>query len=216
MHHGNFNFKRLKIGKLTCRAVFILGVAYAVITLLGFFSLESPQEPIGNPYFTIMEIETILISPLMAISMVAVHCYASPADKIYTLTALFFMFIMAAITSTVHFIILTISHQGPISQLPNFSFIFSFRWPSVAYALDILAWDWFFALSFLFAAPAFKKGRREKRVRTLMIISGCLSLVGLIGVPLGEMQIRNIGIIGYAVIAPAVFLLIGKILGQTE
>ena len=122
MHHDDFSSKYLKVGHFTCRAVFMLGLTYAVTTLLGFLSLKSPQEPIGNPYFTIMEILTILIAPLMAISMVAVHYYASPADKIYSLAALFFMFLMAGITSGVHFLILTASHQSQVDQISNFSF----------------------------------------------------------------------------------------------
>jgi len=194
----------------------MLGIAYAVTTLFGFLSLKSPHDPIGDPFFTMMELLTLLIAPLMAVSMVAVHYYASPDDKIYSLTALFFMFIMAGITSGVHFVILTISHHTEAAQLPGSSLFFSFNWPSVIYALDVLAWDWFFALSFLFAAPVFRTGRLEKIVRTLMIVCGFLSLVGLIGVPLGNMQVRNIGIIGYAVIAPVVFLLIGRILGRTK
>jgi hypothetical protein len=86
----------------------------------------------------------------------------------------------------------------------------------VAYALDILAWDWFFALSMLFAAPVFKAGRLEKTVRILMVVSGSLSLAGLIGVPLADMQVRNIGIIGYGVVAPIVFLLLGIVFGRTN
>ena len=216
MRPDNFNFRYVKIGKFTCRAVFVLGVIYAVTTFLGLFSLNSPAEPIGNPYFTIMEILTILIAPLMAISMAVIHYYASPSDKLYSLIALFFMLIMTAITSSVHFIILTLNHYNPIDQIENFSFFFSFKWFSIVYALDILAWDWFFALSFLFASRIFKLDRTEKIVRTLMIISGLLSLAGLIGVPLDNMQIRNIGIIGYAVIAPVAFLLISKILSQKK
>lgn len=50
----------------------------------------------------------------------------------------------------------------------------------------------------------------------LMIVSGSLSLVGLIGVPLADMQVRNIGIIGYAVVAPVVFLLLGIVFGRTQ
>jgi hypothetical protein len=86
----------------------------------------------------------------------------------------------------------------------------------VAYALDILAWDWFFALSMLFAAPVFREGRLEKTVRVLMIISGVLSLVGLIGVPLADMQVLSIGILGYGVATPVVFLLLGVVFGRTQ
>jgi hypothetical protein len=118
---------------------------------------------------------------------------------------------MAGITSSVHFTILSVGEQ-----LRSYSLLFSFEWPSVAYSLDILAWDWFFALSMFFAAPVFSVGRLEKIIRTLMVISGMLSLVGLAGVVLADMQIRNIGILGYAVIAPIVFLLLGILFGQPQ
>jgi hypothetical protein len=62
----------------------------------------------------------------------------------------------------------------------------------VVYTLDILAWDFFFALSMLFAAPVFKGGRLETMVRILMIASGIVSLAGLIGVPLANMDVRII------------------------
>ena len=126
------------------------------------------------------------------------------------------MILLAGITSSVHFIILTVSHQIEATGLQLAPLLISFKWPSVAYALDILAWDWFFALSFLFAAPVFKAGRLETTVRTLMIISGSLSLVGLIGVQFADMQIRNIGIVGYAAVAPIVFLLLGMVFGRTR
>jgi len=38
----------------------------------------------------------------------------------------------------------------------------------------------------------------------------------LIGVPLADMQIRNIGIIGYGVVAPIVFLLLGIVFGRIQ
>jgi hypothetical protein len=204
----------LLVGKTACRAIFVLGIVYAITTLLGLLSLESPHVPIGNPYFVIMEILTILIASLMVIATAAIHTYASPEHKVYSLAAVCFMVIVAGITSIVHFVILAVGHQVDTGETTGFSFLLSFSWPSVAYALDILAWDWFFATSILMAAPVFRRGKLEKIVRTLMIICGILSLTGLIGVPLANMQIRDIGIIGYAVIAPVVFLLIGVILGR--
>jgi hypothetical protein len=191
-------------------------VVYAVTTVLGFLSLKSPQDPIGDPFFTIMELLIVLIAPLMVVSMIAVHAYAPPEVKVYSLTALIFMILLAGITSSVHFVILTVSRQIEATGLPWAPLFLSFKWPSVAYTLDILAWDWFFALSMLFAAPVFKGGRLEIGVRILMIVSGVLSLAGLIGVPLADMQVRNIGIIGYAVVALGVFLLLGIIFGRTH
>jgi hypothetical protein len=69
--------------------------------------------------------------------------------------------------------------------------VFSFEWPSVAYALDILAWDVFFALSMLFAAPVFSGSRLSAWIRALMVASGSLALVGLSGVVAGDMRLRN-------------------------
>ena len=216
MRHDNLNSVHRKVGRVTCFMVFGLGIFYAVVTTIGLLSLKSLHDTIGNPYFTIMEILSILIALLMTISIVAVHYYAAPVDKFFSLTSLMFMLVATAITSCVHFLILSISQSAEAHQLTNYSFLFSFKWPSIVYALDILAWDLFFGLSMLFVAPVFKNGRLEKNLKILLIISGILSLFGLIGVPLQNMQIRNIGIIGYAVVAPLAFLLIGKILGRPK
>jgi hypothetical protein len=78
----------------------------------------------------------------------------------------------------------------------------------VAYALDILAWDVFFALSMFFAAPVFGGSRLAASIRVLMIASGVLALAGLSGVLAGDMQLRNIGILGYV----GVFLVVAGLL----
>jgi hypothetical protein len=201
------------LGRFAAFAVFFLLIAYAVTLVLGFFSLNSPQDPIGDPYFSILELLIVVTAPLMVIVMIAVHAYASPETRMYSLTALAFMIIMAGITCSVHFVILTVSRQIEAAGFPWGSLFFSFRWPSVVYTLDILAWDFFFALSMLFAAPVFKIGRLEKTIRLLMIVSGVLSLAGLIGVPLANMNVRNIGVLGYAGVSMVVFLLLGIVFG---
>jgi hypothetical protein len=202
------------MGRAAAWGVFALEVVYAVTLALGLLALQSPQDPIGDPYFSIMELLIVLIAPLLVISMVAVHAYASPSDKGYSLTALAFMILLAGITSCVHFVILTVSRQISAAGLPWIPLFLSFTWPSMVYALDILAWDFFFALSVLFAAPVFKQGKLESSVRWLLIASGILSLAGLIGVPLANMNIRNIGIVGYVGVAAVAFLLLGIIFGR--
>ena len=213
MSHSTFTLQHRTIGRAAAWAVFCLSMVYAVTTILGFRSLKSPDDAICDPFFSVMELLIILIAPLMVVSMVAVHAYAPPDAKVYSLTALIFTILMCGITSSVHFVILTVSRQLEANSV---SWLLSFKWPSVTYTLDILAWDWFFALSMLFAAPVFGVGRLEQTVRILMIVSGVLSLAGLIGVPLANMQIRNIGIIGYGVVAPVVFLLLGIVFGRTQ
>lgn len=216
MPREDFTLQHRTIGKVSAWGVSFFEGIYAVTTVMGLLSLKSPQEPIGEPFFFIMELLIVLMTPLMVAVMIAVHAYASSEVKAYSLMALIFTILLAGITSSVHFVILTVSRQIEATELDWFPLFFSFKWPSLAYALDILAWDWFFALSMFCAAPVFCVGRLEIAVRNLMIVSGVLSLAGLIGVPLGNMQVRNIGIIGYCVVAPVVFLFLGIVFERTS
>jgi hypothetical protein len=66
------------------------------------------------------------------------------------------MSLVAGLTSGIHFVILTVSRQIEATGVPLIPPVLSFKWPSVAYALDILAWDFLFAISMLSAAAVFK------------------------------------------------------------
>ena len=205
MSHEGFTVQHRAIGRAAAWGTFLVGQAYAVAALLGFLSLKSPRDPIGDPFLSIMALLLVLIAPMMVVSMVAVHAYASPTLKAYSLTALTFMILVAGITSGVNFALFAVNRQIEAVQSPWISLFLPYKWPSsVAYALDILAWDWFFALSMLSAAPVFKEGKLERIVQILMIVSGVLCLVGLIGVPFTEVPALSVGIIGYGVVAPPV------------
>jgi hypothetical protein len=200
------------IGKTTALALFVLGIIYVVITAIGLLSLKSQLDPISDPWFSIMEILIMVMAPLAIVLMVEIHAYAPHNFKTLSLIALIFMSIMACITCIVHFLVLSVSRQiESLSGLQWFSYIFSFKWPSVIYALDILAWDLFFSLSMFFAAPIFNGDRLKVSVRLLMIISGLLSFAGLFGPISGNMQIRYIGIAGYGVVFLFVCLLLSKV-----
>jgi hypothetical protein len=215
MPHESFTYLHLTIGISAAWAIFFFEVIYAITLALGLLSLESPQDQIGDPFFSMLEILIIFIAPLLVIVMVAVNAYAAPDVRAYSQIALAFTILAAGTTSCVHFVILTVSRQIAASGFDWTPLFLSFTWPSVAYALDILAWDVFFALALLFAAPIFKGSGNKKAVRWLMIISGVLSLAGLIGVPLADMQIRMIGVVGYAGIAPIAFLVLGFVFKRT-
>jgi hypothetical protein len=195
-------------GILSAAATVILLVAYAVTLVVGLLSLESPQEPIGDPMFTILEILIIVMMPAMVALMVAVHAWAPMHAKTLTLTSVVFMGLLAGVTSVVHFCVLSLSRQPEFAGQSWLPMVVSFKWPSVVYALDILAWDIFFPLSMLFAAPVFWGSRLAAWIRVLMIASGVLAFAGLSGVVVGDMQLRNIGIVGYV----GVFLVVATLL----
>jgi hypothetical protein len=196
------------LGIFSAGATTILIVAYAVTLVVGLMSLESPQEPIGDPMFTILEVLIIIMMPAMVALMVAVHAWAPMHAKTLSLISVVFMGVLAGLTCSVHFVILTLSRQPEFTEQSWLPLVLSFNWPSVVYALDILGWDVFFALSMLFAAPVFRGSRLAAWIRVLMLASGVLALAGLSGVVVGDMQLRNIGIVGYV----GVFLVVAALL----
>ncbi|MDF2701888.1 MAG: hypothetical protein K0S10_832 [Rubrobacteraceae bacterium] len=196
------------LGIFSAAATVILLVAYAVTLAVGLASLESAQQPIGDPMFTILEVLIIIMMPVMVALMVVVHAWAPVHAKALSLISLVFMSLLAGVTCSLHFVILTLSRLPEFTGQPWLPLVFSFSWPSIAYALDILGWDVFFALSMLFAAPVFRGSRLAAWIRVLMIASAVLALAGLSGVVAGDMQLRNIGIVGYV----GVFLVVAALL----
>ncbi len=205
-----------RLGISSAVGVVVLGLAYAVTLIVGFLSLQSPQQPIGEPMFSILEVLIIVMMPAMVALMVAVHAWAPVDAKALSLTAVVFMGLVAGVTCCVHFVILTLSRQPAFAGQAWLPLFLSFRWPSVVYALDILGWDFFFPLSMLFAAPVFGGSRLAVSIRVLMIASGALALAGLSGVVTGDMQLRNIGIVGYLGVFLVVACLLAVLFSRTR
>src|SRR5215217_3089451 len=126
------------LGIFSAAAIVILLVAYTLTLAVGLASLESPQQPISNPMFSILEVLIIIMMPAMIALMVAVHAWAPMDAKPLSLTSLVFMGLLAGLTCPLHFVILTLSRQPEFTALSWLPLVLSFNWPSVAYALDIL------------------------------------------------------------------------------
>lgn len=201
-----------RFGIVSALALALFEFFYVAVLVGGLVSLESPGDPISDPFFTMMELLILLIVPAMVIMMIAVHAWAPASRKSYSLAAIVFAAILACLTSAVHFSILVLGREPDLAVWARH---LSFEWPSIVYALDILAWDWFFALSVLFAVRVFRGSRLANWIRYLLIASGVLALAGLVGVVVGDMQIRNIGIVGYAGIFPFAALLIALLFWRT-
>jgi hypothetical protein len=202
------------LGVCSATCVVVLGLAYTVVLAVGLLTLDSARDPIRDPIFSILEFLIVTMMPAMVLLMVSVHDWAPPLWKSFSFASVIIMGMLACVTSALHVAILTVSSAPDYVAFPLRSLFFSFNWPSIPYALDILGWDVFFALSMFLAAPVFGGSRLTNCIRILMITSGILALAGLSGPILGDMRFRMIGVLGYAVVFPIVAILLGILFYQ--
>jgi hypothetical protein len=203
------------LGKWSCYIVFVLALAYVPTMAAGFLANGDLSAPIRDPYLAIMELLILLLSVALVVAFAALHAYAPASKKTLSLSALVLVALTAGITICVHFIVLTVGRQANEATLPGFTLLFSWTWPSMIYALDIASWDFCLGFALLLTAPVFYGGRRSTWIRRGMMVSGILCLGGLLGAVLGNMNVRNIGIVGYAFVLPVVMLLMGKLFAAT-
>jgi hypothetical protein len=187
-----------QLGFSSAMAVFAIGTAYMVAVAIGLAE-SGLKKPIVDPLLAIMEVLTLLSAPLLVITMGAVHSRTSSDCKVYSLIALIFMALMAGLTMSVHFVELT-----ALRQMGSAGFV----WPSIPYALELLAWDILLGLSLLFAAFALAGSGLEAFVRSGMFLVSFLCLAGVSGPTLADMRFQFIAVLGYAVVLPIVFLLL--------
>lgn len=180
----------------------ILSVTYAAVLAMGLLTLPTPAHPIQNPWFTIMELLILVLAPVMVVFTTSLRAWVPPTGKSAAVLGIVFMAMCAVVTCSVHFVVLTLSRQPAFIETDWALLMFSFTWPSLVYALDILAWDIFFPLSALSIALALRGTVQTKALQMLFIGSAMLAFLGLAGIPLEDMNIRNIGIVGYVVLFP--------------
>lgn len=213
---AQFTATARRLGICSAASIVILGIAYSAALAVGFSSLETPRQPIGDPMFSMLEILIMFMMPPMIGLMAAVHAWAPVSAKTLSIVSVVFMGLLAGETCSVHFVILTLSRQTAVVNASWLPQLLSFQWPSVPYVLDILGWDIFFALSMFFAAPVFSGSRLTISIRVLMTLSGVIALAGLSGVAANDMRLRNIGIVGYALLFPVVAALLAILFYKTE
>lgn len=189
-----------RIGYLSSSGLFVVGLAYAVIVAFGM-SQAGFDDPIVDPTLAVMEALTLLSAPLVVAVMASVYETASRDRKVFGVMALVFAGIMAGLTSAVHFVALTAGRQADFAVL---------EWPSMPYAVELLAWDIFLGLSLLCAAFVFVGSGIRAFARWSLVIAGALSLLGAIGPIVGDMALQRIGILGYGVGLPIAALVLSR------
>jgi hypothetical protein len=187
-----------------------LTASYAFVLVLGLLKLPSPNHQIQEPWFTLMELLILAIAPAIVMFCIGLHAWVPPANRAAALSAVIFMSSCATVTSAVHFSIFTLAKLPAFQSQEWAPLVFAFRWPSVAYALDILAWDVFFPIGAVSTALALRRIPRFRLESWLLGSSAALAVIGLVGIPLADMSVRNVGIVGYALVYPFAAALIAR------
>ncbi|MBI3411633.1 MAG: hypothetical protein HY040_25165 [Planctomycetes bacterium] len=208
-----------RVGMWSALSVAIIGVVYFLTGLVwlvtGGSSTPQPLEP-AEPYLSILELLILLSAPILIALMAAVHSYAAPDRKTCALAALALMTAFAVLTGGVHFVQLVVARRLPETALEQ-SVMRLYPWPSIALALDLLAWDVFLGLALVFAGLVFTGGAGlQKAVWAATTLSGALCVAGSLGPLLGQMRLQFLAISGYAVVLPVACALMGILFSRTR
>ena len=192
--------KSYKLGFWAAVTVVVIGLVYVVVLIAGI-TQAGVDTPITDPILAVMEGLTILSALAILIAVAAVYQLAPADHKLFGLIALIFISLFTGMTSTVHFLELTISRQTGTAEIV---------WPSQSYAAELLAWDGFLGLALIFLSFVFTSNRSDNVIFYSFLISGILTLSGIIGPLTGNMQLQRIGIVGYAIVLPIAFYFLAR------
>jgi hypothetical protein len=197
----------LLLGMWTAWTIVVLYVVYIAVLFAGGVAAGVPREP----YLATAEILTS-VGALIQVGLLAlIHDCAPPRAKTLSLVATGWMLLMAGLTVSVHFVQLTVARRIDLAATPEFARLFGWEWPSLLYAIELLAWHLFLGLSLLFAASAFRGRGAQAAVRIGLRVSGSLCIIGLVGPALGNLNWRMIGVFGYGVVFPSVCVVLGLV-----
>jgi len=211
---STFTMQAKTLGVVAAWTTFGVSEIYAVVSGLAYASRGAAVE--SGPFLSIMALLVVVMGPFLVLSMVAVHAYASPGHKPYSLAALAFMALCVAVTSCINFSLLVVNSQPNLFTESWRSLFVPCKWPAPAFILDNFVWDWFAGISMLFAAMVFGGDSLRTALRLVMILSGVLCLVGLVWLAVSPAQGIIIGILGWGAAGPIAFLLLAKVLGRAQ
>ncbi|MDR3576858.1 MAG: hypothetical protein P4L50_23580 [Anaerolineaceae bacterium] len=211
---STFTVQARTLGMAAAWMTFIVSEIYAVVSGLAYVRQGAAVE--SGPFLSIMALLVVVMGPPLVLSMVAVHAYASPNQKPYSLAALAFMIACVAVTSCINFLLLLVSSQPNLFSESWRALFLPCKWPAPAFVLDNFVWDWFFGMSMLLAAPIFGGNTLKAALRLVMILSGALSLAGLVWLAVSPAQAIIVGILGWGAAGPIVFLLAAKLFGRVQ
>ncbi len=195
------------LGLWSATVATVIGVVYvvalAVLAVTGQLAMP-PSQPIQ----VFGAVVAILAAPLLVVVLACVHQGASEARRAYSLSALAFTVLFAAMVSINRYVQLTVVRQGlmrgAMEQLEPF---LPYGSNSVMFSLEILGWGFFLSLAALCAAPVFTAGGIERWLRGLFITYGLLGLTSALGLVFAS-PIAVVGFVAWGPVLDAITALL--------
>lgn len=187
IQHISINVKKTKI------------IAYTILLISGLYVISTTGWILteNKKIVTIMEVLTIWAAIVITQFMVELYRGSSENKKSQSMIALILTASMATVTIANHFIYLTVLNQiFRVKDMP--SWLLLYGWPSVTKGLECASWGFLLGLAMLFASNALSD-LGSKAITWTMRISGILTLAGLVGPIIGNMNYYNLSTIGYSV-----------------
>ena len=203
-------------------AIAIVAIAVAYITSGAIWLLSNIHEATvlnlspTEPNLTIMETLLLLLNPALVALFAAIHAYAPPDKKSYALAAFGFVIVMVTLTAFVHFTqLIVVRRTTSATVIEVLKFQNTGGHLSLTFAMDMLAWDFFFGIAMLFAAPIFRGDKLQNLIRTSLIVCGLLCLIG-VAFPFTENALFQLpAIAGYAFGFPIISVLLAKLFARS-
>jgi hypothetical protein len=147
-----------------------------------------------KPIESLPAIPALLLGPAVMMLMLSIHFYAPQPKRIFSLAAVLFTAIYAALCSLNYFVQLTAVRQGVLNGDASAIAPFVMANPqSVFLAVDTLGYLFLF-IACLLAAPVFDRGRLEQGIRWLLVGSAVLGLIGVLGYAIDQPTIYFAGL----------------------
>lgn len=181
-------FKTGKMKVLTYTILLISGLY--VIATTGWIVTEN------RTILTVMELLTIWAAIVILLFMAELYSGCTQERKRQGLIALILTTCMAVVTISNHFIYMTVLNQlyrG--AAMPDWLLLDG--WPSLSKGLECVSWAFFLGLAMLYAAKVLEELKSQAIAWTMRVFA-ILTLAGLAGPLLGNMNLYILSTIGYS------------------
>lgn len=159
-------------------------------------------------------VPVLLLAPTVVVLMASIHAVAPPARKVFSMAAVVFSGVYAAIIATNYMVQLFVVRLNVLNyDLEGLSLLAMGNPNSVFVALETIGYG-FFGLVMVASGAVFGGERPEGWIRGLLIVSGVAGILGAVVAPLGQEMLTLVGF-GVSLLAfPVAAILIAVFFGR--